>query len=225
MSCCAAPRSTSCCRAAGGAGPGVSHQPRLHLAHPHEPAERRPDHAGAGRRRRPCPARLRAVAPSPYRRTGDDYAARRVQLAKQRRLRATLPGTTGIWGYVQDVTVGYGFRPLRACAWLLSLATAIGSIAYDSLHPPAALRPSGPTLQPGVLHPRPAAAGDLLRPGGGVRADRLVPRCLGYALIITGWILATTVVTGVRQDRQPPDEPLRGVLGGRPHRRVRGAHR
>ncbi|MET7656819.1 membrane-associated oxidoreductase, partial [Streptomyces sp. NPDC005486] len=64
-----------------------------------------------------------------YRRIGDDRAARVVQLAKQRRHRGTLPWYGRVWGRLQDAAVGYGFRPLRAAVWLLSLL-AVGSIAY-----------------------------------------------------------------------------------------------
>ncbi|WP_427918595.1 membrane-associated oxidoreductase [Streptomyces sp. cg40] len=160
---------------------------------PHEPAERRLtmlEQDGDGY----VPHAYEQLALS-YRRTGDDYAARRVQLAKQRRLRATLPRYNRIWGYVQDVTVGYGFRPLRACAWLLSLL-AIGSIAYG-LHHPAALKPSeAPHFNP-VFYTL-----DLLLPVISFgQEEAFAPtgwyQYLGYALIITGWILATTVVTGV----------------------------
>ncbi|MCP9983019.1 pentapeptide repeat-containing protein [Actinomadura madurae] len=53
-----------------------------------------------------------------YRQAGDDRAARNVQLAKQRRHRSTRPWYSRMWGYLQDVTVGYGFRPRWAAAWL-----------------------------------------------------------------------------------------------------------
>lgn len=130
-----------------------------------------------------------------YRRVGDDYAARNVQLAKQRRLRGTLRWYYRIWGYVQDATVGYGFRPLRACAWLLSLL-AIGSLAYG-LHQPHALKASEtPHFNP-VFYTL-----DLLLPVVSFgQEEAFAPdgwyQYLAYGLIITGWILATTVVTGV----------------------------
>ncbi|MFM9797352.1 membrane-associated oxidoreductase, partial [Streptomyces turgidiscabies] len=71
-----------------------------------------------------------------YRNTGDDRAARLVQLAKLRRHRRTLPWYGRLWGRLQDAAVGYGFRPLRAAVWLLSLLAA-GSVAFALEHPRA----------------------------------------------------------------------------------------
>ncbi|WP_371558452.1 hypothetical protein [Streptomyces longwoodensis] len=62
-----------------------------------------------------------------------------VQLARQRRHRATLLGYARLWGYVQDATVGYGFRPVRAASWLFSLLL-IGTLAYAAERP-RALKP------------------------------------------------------------------------------------
>ncbi|MFF4501527.1 membrane-associated oxidoreductase [Streptomyces sp. NPDC001401] len=130
-----------------------------------------------------------------YRRVGDDHAARMVQLAKQRRLRSTRAWYGRLWGYVQDATVGYGFRPLRAAVWLLSLL-AIGSIAYALHHPHALKASEAPRFNP-VFYTL-----DLLLPVISFgQEEAFAPdgwyQYLAYALIITGWILATTVVTGV----------------------------
>ncbi|MEU0740425.1 membrane-associated oxidoreductase [Streptomyces sp. NPDC006134] len=130
-----------------------------------------------------------------YRRTGDDDAARRVQLAKQRRHRRTLPWYGRAWGYLQDVTVGYGFRPMRALVWLLTLL-ALGSAAFGLEHP-APLKPSeAPQFNP-VFYTL-----DLLLPVVSFGqetafAPRGAHQWLAYLLIVTGWILATTVVAGV----------------------------
>lgn len=130
-----------------------------------------------------------------YRRTGDDTSARLVQLAKQRRHRRTLPWYGRLWGHVQDTTVGYGFRPLRAGGWLLSLL-AIGSITF-ALHHPAPLKPAeSPDFNP-VFYTL-----DLLLPvisfgQEGAFKPTGVYQTLSYVLIVTGWILATTVVTGI----------------------------
>jgi hypothetical protein len=82
-----------------------------------------------------------------YRRIGDDQAARLVQLAKQRRRRSTLPWYGKVWGRLQDGAVGYGFRPLRAAIWLLSLL-AVGSIVYAGHHPPALKAGEAPHFNP-----------------------------------------------------------------------------
>ncbi|MEU3336488.1 membrane-associated oxidoreductase [Streptomyces sp. NPDC002144] len=130
-----------------------------------------------------------------YRRVGDDHAARLVLLAKQRRLRSTRAWYGRVWGYVQDATVGYGFHPLRAAVWLLSLL-AVGSLAY-ALHHPRPLKASeAPHFNP-VFYTL-----DLLLPVISFgQEDAFAPsgwyQYLAYVLIITGWILATTVVTGV----------------------------
>ncbi|MFE6170951.1 membrane-associated oxidoreductase [Streptomyces sp. NPDC056464] len=130
-----------------------------------------------------------------YRRTGDDHAARLVQLAKQRRHRTTLPWYGRLWGHVQDATVGYGFRPMRALGWLLSLL-AVGSVAFALHAPPPLKADEAPQFNPvfytlDLLLPvisfgqEPAFA-----PEGGQQA-------VAYALVLIGWILATTVVAGV----------------------------
>jgi hypothetical protein len=130
-----------------------------------------------------------------YRRIGDDDAARLVQLAKQRRRRATLPWYGRLWGLVQDATVGYGFRPLRAAVWLLSLL-AVGSVAY-ALHPPGPLKADEAPRFNAVFYTL-----DLLLPIIDFGQERAYApegagQWLSYVLVITGWILATTVVTGV----------------------------
>ncbi|NUS29918.1 MAG: membrane-associated oxidoreductase [Streptomyces sp.] len=130
-----------------------------------------------------------------YQRIGDDHAARLVQLAKQRRLRTTRAWYGRLWGYLQDVTVGYGFRPLRALAWLLSLL-AVGSLVY-ALHEPPPLKSSEhPDFNPVFF------TLDLLLPvisfgQEGAFAPKGGYQALSYTLVITGWILASTVITGI----------------------------
>jgi hypothetical protein len=85
-----------------------------------------------------------------YRRVGDDAGARAVQLAKQRRHRATLSWYAKLWGHVQDTTVGYGYRPTRAMTWLLALLFA-GTVVYGLHHP----RP----VEPGKHWPATTKAG------------------------------------------------------------------
>ncbi|MGV9452084.1 membrane-associated oxidoreductase [Streptomyces sp. NPDC003635] len=130
-----------------------------------------------------------------YRRSGDDRAARLVQLAKQRRHRSTLSWYGRLWGHVQDAAVGYGFRPLRAFAWLLSLL-AIGSVAY-ALDRPAALKPAeAPDFNPVFF------TLDLLVPVISFGQEAAYApdgwaQWLAYVLVLAGWILATTILAGV----------------------------
>ncbi|MFD8042878.1 pentapeptide repeat-containing protein [Streptomyces chartreusis] len=130
-----------------------------------------------------------------YRRTGDDHAARLVQLAKQRRHRSTLPWYGRLWGHVQDATVGYGFRPMRALGWLLSLL-AVGSVAFALHQPPALKAGEAPHFNP-VFYTL-----DLLLPvisfgQEPAYAPEGPQQALAYALVLLGWILATTVIAGV----------------------------
>ncbi|MFG2877311.1 membrane-associated oxidoreductase [Streptomyces sp. NPDC048337] len=135
-----------------------------------------------------------------YRTAGDEAAARTVQLAKLRRHRRTLPPQGRLWGLLQDVTVGYGFRPLRAAGWLLALLL-IGSIAYG-IHPPRELKTGeAPEFNP-VFYTI-----DLMLPIIGFGQEQAFApsgwyQWLSYLLIVTGWILATTTAAGVSRSLQ-----------------------
>ncbi|MFF9910239.1 membrane-associated oxidoreductase [Streptomyces sp. NPDC013457] len=133
-----------------------------------------------------------------YRRVGDDAEARTVQLAKQRRHRTTLPWYGKLWGHLQDATVGYGFRPTRAMAWLLALLL-LGSVAFGLDHPPRAERGKGPEFNPVVY------ALDLLLPIVDFGQEKAFTptslyQWLSYLLIAAGWILATTIAAGVTRN-------------------------
>ncbi|WP_217166446.1 membrane-associated oxidoreductase [Streptomyces sp. AC512_CC834] len=159
---------------------------------PHEPAERRLPMLEKGDGYLPF---IYEQLTASYRRIGDDDAARLVQLAKQRRRRRTLPWYGRVWGHLQDVTVGYGFRPLRAGGWLLSLL-AVGSLAYGLHHPPP-LKPEEAPDFDAVFYTL-----DLLLPVISFGQENAFSpegryQTLSYVLIITGWILATTVLTGL----------------------------
>ncbi|MGC9495624.1 membrane-associated oxidoreductase [Streptomyces sp. WG7] len=159
---------------------------------PHEPATRRLPMLEKGDSYLPFTYEQLTAA---YRRIGDDDAARLVQLAKQRRRRRTLPWYGRLWGHLQDVTVGYGFRPLRAGGWLLSLL-AVGSVAYGLRHPPPLKPAESPDFDP-VFYTL-----DLLLPVISFgQENAFAPKggyqTLSYVLIVTGWILATTVITGL----------------------------
>ncbi|MCI3270389.1 oxidoreductase [Streptomyces cylindrosporus] len=139
--------------------------------------------------------------PEPYERLaavlregGEDEDAREVLLAKQRRRRESLPLAAKFWGYVQDWTVAYGYRPGRAAVWMAVLWAA-GSLAFaHASHPP--VQPGGhPPWNPALF------ALDLLLPVidlGQVGVWRLSGgwQWLAAALILLGWILATTVAAG-----------------------------
>ncbi|MYT21329.1 membrane-associated oxidoreductase [Streptomyces sp. SID7760] len=135
-----------------------------------------------------------------YRTVGDEAGARTVQLAKLRRHRRTLPRPARAWGLLQDLTVGYGFRPLRAAGWLAALVLT-GSLAYG-LHPPRELKAGeAPEFNP-VFYTI-----DLMLPIIGFgQESAFAPngwyQWLSYLLIVTGWILATTTAAGVSRSLQ-----------------------
>ncbi|MFE0020266.1 hypothetical protein [Amycolatopsis sp. NPDC059021] len=130
-----------------------------------------------------------------YAGVGDDISAREVGLARQRHQRGTQPWHARIWGYVQDVTVGYGYRPLRAAAWL-TLLLAAGTLVFGFHHPPALDPGKAPVFNPFVY------TLDLLLPIVDFGQAKAVNphggyQWLSYALVAAGWILATTVVAGI----------------------------
>ncbi|GAA4618921.1 hypothetical protein GCM10023195_85350 [Actinoallomurus liliacearum] len=130
-----------------------------------------------------------------FRRLGQDADARTVQLARQRRRRRTLPRWLALWGMVQDWTVGYGYRPQRAVLWLAGLLL-VGAAAFGAHHPPPLKAGEAPPFNP-VLYTL-----DLLLPIVGfgqesAYAPRGWQQWLAAALVASGWILATTIATGV----------------------------
>ncbi|MFD3542388.1 membrane-associated oxidoreductase [Streptomyces sp. NPDC058662] len=130
-----------------------------------------------------------------YRTAGDEAAARTVQLAKLRRHRRTQPRPSRAWGLLQEVTVGYGFRPLRAAGWLFALLLT-GVVAYTA-HPPRALKEGEAPDFNAVFYTI-----DLMLPIIGFGQEQAYApsgwyQWLSYLLIVTGWVLATTTAAGV----------------------------
>lgn len=129
-----------------------------------------------------------------YRNSGEDTNARVVLLAKHRRRRETLPLPGKAWGYLQDWTVAYGYRPAQAALWMV-LLWASGSVLFQ-LHPPAALKGDEAPQWNAVLYTL-----DLLLPVISLGQDTAWDPRGGYqwiavSLVLLGWVLATTVATG-----------------------------
>ncbi|MFJ2630530.1 oxidoreductase [Streptomyces sp. NPDC087422] len=141
-------------------------------------------------------------SPGPYERLaaalragGEDAHAREVLLAKQRRRRESLPPAGRAWGWLQDVTVGYGYRPGRAAVWMAVL-WALGAL-YFALHktPPPAGNDYRPHWSPALY------ALDLLLPVIDLGQDNAwrevgVSQWVASLLTLLGWTLATTVAAG-----------------------------
>ncbi|MCX4701545.1 oxidoreductase [Streptomyces sp. NBC_01373] len=139
--------------------------------------------------------------PEPYERLaavlrtgGEDEDAREVLLAKQRRRRESLPVAAKLWGYVQDWTVAYGYRPGRAAVWMAVLWAA-SSVAFAHASHPPLKRGEHPDWNPALF------ALDLLLPVidlGQVGFWQLSGgwQWLAAAIVLLGWILATTVAAG-----------------------------
>ncbi|MFD1661188.1 oxidoreductase [Streptomyces caeni] len=139
--------------------------------------------------------------PEPYERlaavlrsSGEDEDAREVLLAKQRRRRETLPLAAKLWGYAQDWTVAYGYRPGRAAVWMAVLWAAASIALSHASHPPVN-KDAHPPWNPSLL------ALDLLLPVidlGQAGQWQLSGgwQWLSAVVILLGWILATTVAAG-----------------------------
>ncbi|GAA3953710.1 oxidoreductase [Actinomadura viridis] len=129
-----------------------------------------------------------------YRTLGLDADGRSVLLAKARDRRRTQGLSRKVVGWLQDVLVGYGYRPFRAASWLAGLL-AFGTIVF-SLHQPAILNEDD--------HPNFNAffyTLDLLLPVGDLGQERVfapkgIYQVIANLLVIAGFILGLTVAAG-----------------------------
>ncbi|MEU4172726.1 oxidoreductase [Streptomyces sp. NPDC026665] len=140
-------------------------------------------------------------APEPYERlaavlrdSGEDEDAREVLLAKQRRRRETLPPAAKLWGYAQDWTVAYGYRPGRAALWMAVLWAATSIAFAHADHRP--VNTDGHPAWSASLY-----ALDLLLPvidlgQAGFWQLRGGWQWLAAVVVLLGWVLATTVAAG-----------------------------
>ncbi|MBA0050358.1 oxidoreductase [Streptomyces sp. AJS327] len=129
-----------------------------------------------------------------YRATGEDTNARTVLLEKHRRRRETLPLLGKLWGYLQDWTVAYGYRPAQAALWMAVL-WASGTLLF-SQRPPGALKGEEAPHWSAALYVL-----DLLLPVISLGHDSAWNPAGGYqwaaaVLILLGWTLATTIAAG-----------------------------
>jgi hypothetical protein len=158
--------------------------------------------------RLPAPRRLEWLArdpdghqPLPYEQLAAHYtaigrpgSARQVMYARERILRRTKGPLARAWSLLQDLTIGYGYQPWRALAWLALLLVA-GSVTF-AVHPPPPLQAGDtPRFNPVIytldllLPVVDLGQKHAFNPGG-------AEQWLSYALIAAGWLLVTTVAAG-----------------------------
>jgi hypothetical protein len=136
-----------------------------------------------------------------HRDAGRDDEARTVLLAGELHRREGLRWPGRWWGRLQDVTIGYGYRPLRAAAWLAGLL-AVGWAVFAGKPPRAADPGSAPEFA------APVYTADLILPVVDFgQQSAFHPRgataWFAYALIVAGLLLVTTVTAaGARRLRR-----------------------
>jgi hypothetical protein len=130
-----------------------------------------------------------------YQRLGYDESARKVQLAQERRRRNDLSPARKAWGYLQDWTIGYGYRPYRA-ATLFILVVLVG-VVWFSIYPPLPMDPDpAPQFNPFFY------TLDILVPFADFGQRELWNSTTGneitkIVLAVFGWTLASTAIAGL----------------------------
>ncbi len=139
--------------------------------------------------------------PLPYEQLAAHYAAigqpaeaRRVMYASERILRRNMTLLPRAWSFLQDITIGYGYQPWRAVAWLALLLIA-GSITFGVEPPPPFGSGSAPHFN-AVIYTL-----DLLLPVVDLGQKHAydpagAEQWLSYLLVAAGWVLVTTVAAG-----------------------------
>jgi hypothetical protein len=129
-----------------------------------------------------------------YNAIGQPAQAVGVLYARERSQRRALPPPARAWSRLQDLAVGYGYRPWRALVWLAVLLAA-GTAVFAASPPPPLQAAAAPHFSAFVY------TLDLLLPvvdlGQKHAFNPAGPeQWLSYALIASGWILVTTIAAG-----------------------------
>lgn len=129
-----------------------------------------------------------------YRDGGHDDLADSVLLAKQQHRHCSQGTPARIWGWFQEWTVGYGYRPWRAALWL-GLCWLLGSAWFAQHRLPRLDDGQHPSWQPVLF------AADLLIPVVNLGQDGLWRTSGSSAwvaglLTAVGWLLLSTAATG-----------------------------
>jgi hypothetical protein len=129
-----------------------------------------------------------------YRRLGHDEDARTTSLARHRQRRRSLRPPARLWGAIEDICTGYGYRTSRALGWLAALTA--GTATVFAVHHPRPAMPGGPPFQSLVY------ALDLILPILDLRQERAyIPvgatQWVAWASTLAGWLLATAAIAGI----------------------------
>jgi hypothetical protein len=130
-----------------------------------------------------------------FRRVGHDDQARAVLFAKQLHRRTEMLAISKAWGYLLEWSVGYGYKPWRAMAWLVMLV-ALGTTVF-AIAPPKASTPSSSAHFDSLVFTI-----NLLLPIGHFGQADLWSLSDGqewfaYSLVAAGWLMATAVVSAL----------------------------
>ncbi|MFC6092875.1 hypothetical protein [Saccharothrix lopnurensis] len=129
-----------------------------------------------------------------YRDGGEEELAQLVQIAKQHRRYSELGVAGRVWGALQRWTVGYGYRPWLAIAWLTAFGL-FGALWFLGHEMPRLNEDESPSWNPWLL------SVDLLVPIVDLGQDGKwrfsgVSQWISSTLIAVGWILASTAAAG-----------------------------
>jgi hypothetical protein len=129
-----------------------------------------------------------------YTAMGQPGQAREVMYARERAQRRAMPPLARAWSLLQDITVGYGYRPRRAVAWLAALL-AVGSVTFALAPPPPLIAHQAPHFNP-VIYTL-----DLLLPVVDLGQKHAfnpagAEQWFSYLLVAAGWVLVSTVAAG-----------------------------
>ncbi|TDB92232.1 hypothetical protein [Actinomadura sp. 7K534] len=129
-----------------------------------------------------------------YRSLGLDSDGRYVLLAKARDRRGTQGLPRKIVGWLQDVLVGYGYRPFRAASWLIGLLV-FGTVVFSLENPPVLNADDSPHFNAFFY------TLDLILPIGDLGQERVfapkgVHQWIANFIVVAGLILGLTVAAG-----------------------------
>ncbi|MEV4254799.1 hypothetical protein AB0J52_16740 [Spirillospora sp. NPDC049652] len=130
-----------------------------------------------------------------YVRLGRQSQAQRILYEGERGQRRFRPPVARAWSLVQDVTVGYGYRPWRAAAWVVFFL-AIGTTVFSLDHPAPLKKDEAPHFNPFVY------TLDLMLPLVTLGQKYAfnpdgAAQWFSFVLVAVGWILVSTVAAGV----------------------------